>query len=175
MMPAILVANQPPRPALLLSRPRPVEILLLAWGVFFIAAHDTAPKQKARVFSIATKAGKDSIATKAGTGPISLKESGCLSTVASDRTCDVDDRLDLSPVTDHSAARHRGHALDTWQATGNRYGGGEGVDDHELDISQATDNSYGGHQGVVDYRLDISQPSRRSYDGDDASVNESYV
>lgn len=32
--------------------PRPTEILLLAWGVFFIARQDSSPRQKARNFAV---------------------------------------------------------------------------------------------------------------------------
>lgn len=45
------VFNQHPCPVLLFTRPRLLEVLLLAWGVFFIARHnDSTPKQKARNF-----------------------------------------------------------------------------------------------------------------------------
>ena len=42
---------QPLCPALLFTRPRLLEVLLLAWGVFFMATHDSSPKQMARKFA----------------------------------------------------------------------------------------------------------------------------
>ena len=146
-----------------------LEILLLAWGVFFVATHETAPKQKARQFAISTKSGKH---------PVGVKGPRCPAVVGSERTCGVEDQLGSSQGTDTSnAGRQVGVAapLDTWPSAGNRYGAGGSSVDNQLNVSQATDNTYGDNLGVVDNRLDISQPSHTCYNDDDVSVNESYV
>lgn len=94
LLPPAPVFNEYPSPTLLFTRPLFLEILLLAWGVFFIARHnDITPKQKARNFAKAIRKGVQRSVQREDR-PVAIEGPSHASTVASSPECGVEPHPD---------------------------------------------------------------------------------
>lgn len=94
LLPHAPVFNECPCPTLLFTRPLRLEILLLAWGVFFIARHnDTTPKQKARNFVKAIRRGVQR-SVQRDNRPVAIQGPSQASTVASSPESGVEEHPD---------------------------------------------------------------------------------